>query len=95
MEKITLNSTVQRNDSRVAATELDDELVMMDLENGNYIKLNKTGRIIWDQTETPIQVSALIHFLTNKYQTDQKQCTQEVIEYLGKMENNKLLTIHL
>jgi len=49
MSKITVNSIIRRNDEQFVSTQIDDELVMMDIQNGNYIKLNKMANIIWEQ----------------------------------------------
>jgi len=91
MTEITLESIVKRNDSRVVCTELDDELIMMDLENGNYIRLNKTGRVIWEQLENPIQVEKLVSYLMGQFEVSQKDCTKSIVEFLSTMLRDKML----
>ncbi|NTW32670.1 MAG: PqqD family protein [Bacteroidetes bacterium] len=91
--KITLESIVQRKDSQIMASELSDELVMMDMENGNYISLNKTGRIIWEQIEKPIQVKELLQYLIKKYNVEKQQCSNDTLNYLEKINEQNLLSV--
>jgi len=51
MKTIFIDSLVQRKGSNLIISELDNNFVMMDIENGSYLSLNKTGRIIWEQLE--------------------------------------------
>jgi hypothetical protein len=87
MKTIENNTIIQRNDSRFVATELGDELVMMDVESGSYIRLNKTARVIWECLKKPIKVETLIKQLTNNYLIEEEQCKIEVIEFLNKIKN--------
>lgn len=92
MVQISLNSIVQRNDKRVVFTPLDDEMVMMDVDNGNYIKLNKTACSIWELIKEPIMVSLLISNLQNLFYVSNQICTDETIACLNKMKEQALLT---
>jgi hypothetical protein len=94
METISVDSHVQRNDSNLIVSELDDDLVMMDIENGSYLSLNKTGRIIWEQLEKPIMVCDLIQQLMNRFSVDEKTCTAETLDFLDKIEKQKALLIY-
>ncbi len=94
MKSISVDSLVQRNDSNLIISELGDDLVMMDIENGSYLSLNKTGRIIWEQLEQPIVVVELIQKLMNRFSVDEKTCTTETIDFLNKIERQKVLLIY-
>ncbi len=94
MVQITIDSIIQRNDNRVVTTELDDEMVMMDVQSGTYIRLNKIARVIWEQIQTPLMVNELVGNLINKYEVDENQCEREVIACLSKMEEQGLLVFN-
>ncbi len=91
MEQISLNSIVQRNDKGVVFTPLDDEIIMMDVDNGNYIKLNKTACSIWELIKEPIMVSKLISNLQNLFHVSNQICTNDTIACLHKMKELALL----
>jgi len=94
MKTISIDSLVQRNDSNLIISELDNDLVMMDMENGSYLSLNRTGRIIWEQLEQPILVSDIIQQLMNRFSVDEKTCTLETLDFLDKIERQKSLLIY-
>ena len=93
MVQITLESIVQRKDDRVLASEIDDEMVMMDLESGNYISLNKMGSIIWRQIENPIPVKELIQYLMGKYNVQEEECVTDTLSFLQKVQEQNALTV--
>jgi hypothetical protein len=93
MKTISFDSLVQRNDSNLIISELDNDLVMMDIENGSYLSLNKTGRVIWEQLEQPVLVGDLIQHLMNRFSVDEKTCATETLDFLDKIERQKALSI--
>jgi hypothetical protein len=90
---ITLQTTVQRNTENLLTGEVGDEMVMMDMDGGNYISLNKVGRVIWEQIEHPIQVEALITYLTERFNVDKDTCTADTLQYLQDMHVQKVITV--
>lgn len=93
MKTISIDSLVQRNDSNLIISELDNDLVMMDIESGSYLSLNKTGRIIWEQLEQPIVVGNLIQQLMDRFLVDEKTCTVETLDFLDMVAGQKALSI--
>jgi hypothetical protein len=94
MNTISIDSRVQRKDSNLIISELDNDLVMMDIESGSYLSLNKTGRIIWEHIEKPILICDLIQQLMNRFSVDEKTCTTETLDFLNKIERQKALFIY-
>jgi len=92
-ESLTLETVVQKNTQNLLISEVGDELVMMDMEKGNYINLNKIGRIIWEQIENQITVIELINLLTNRFDVQKDECTKDTLEYLQKMYDQNLLSV--
>ena len=91
MKTIFIDSLVQRKDNNLIVSELDDDLVMMNIESGSYLSLNKTGRIIWEQLEQPVLVGNIIQYLMNRFSVDEKICTTETLDFLNKIERQKAL----
>ena len=90
---ITADTLVQRVDRELLTSELGDELVMMDVEKGNYISLNKMGRIIWDYLEEPITTQNLIAKLMERYNVDKDVCARETLEYLKEMYEKEIISM--
>lgn len=91
MNSISLPQLVQRKGDNVMATNLGDELVMMDTQSGNYITLNDLGRVIWDKLEQPISVHDLIQYLLSKYNVTEAQCKTETHAFLQKLQIQGLI----
>lgn len=90
---MTTESIVQRNEKSVITTELGDELLMMDIENGKYISLNRTATVIWQNIDKPIKVADLIEILINRYKMEKSQCTLDTIQYLETLIAQKIINI--
>ncbi len=93
MDVIDLKTIVCKRKQGLLVSELGNELVMMDIDQGNYIGLNETGRAIWELLEEPISVEQLIEKLICSYEIDIDQCTGDTLEYLNKMNEQQLLSI--
>ena len=91
MNNITLQTIVSRRQEGLLVSELGKELVMMDIENGNYIGLNETGKAIWDLIQEPIKVEELIQRLLTQYDISAEQCSSDTVEYLAKMQEQQIL----
>ena len=90
---ITPHTIVKRVDRELLTSELGDELVMMDVERGNYVSLNKTGRIIWNYLEHPIVISDLINSLMVKYNVEREECVNDTLSYLRDMFEKYIIAI--
>lgn len=92
---IILNSKsiVSRNSSNIISNVLHDEIVIMDLKNGNYLNLNQIGSSIWDLLESPISINALIHVLLGKYEVEESECHAHVVEFLHTLQQHGLLVV--
>jgi len=74
-------------------TDLDGEKVMMNLEKGQYFMMNEVGSRIWDIIKEPIKVSEIINALTSEYDVDSKTCEDNVVDFLGRLNNADLIAI--
>jgi len=93
LPNITKTTTIVRKNTNFPTTILEDELLMMDVESGNYINLNKTGNIIWQLIQPPVSVEDLINKLVEKYKIDVDICTTDTIQYLEQIYKIHLIEI--
>lgn len=91
MSGITPETVISRKKDGLLVSELGNEMVMMDVESGNYIGLNETGKVIWEMIEQPVKVDELIKQLTIKYDISYEECSKDTLEYLQKMDEQKIL----
>ncbi len=77
----------------IAVTDLDGEKVMMDMEQGQYFILNKTGAAIWDACKNEISVRDLINTIMNEFNIDIIKCRESIISYLADLKEKGLVKI--
>jgi hypothetical protein len=92
MSSITTETIISRRKEGLLVSELGNEMVMMDIESGNYIGLNETAKAIWAMIEQPIKVDELIKQLLTRYEINYEECSADTFEYLNKMDEQKILS---
>lgn len=90
---INRTSIVSKDETQFLASELGDEIVMMNLENGNFIGLNEVGSAIMKLIDRPISVSEIISELLKEYAIDQATCETDVLEYITVLTEKNILNI--
>ncbi|OGT32039.1 MAG: hypothetical protein A3E87_10865 [Gammaproteobacteria bacterium RIFCSPHIGHO2_12_FULL_35_23] len=89
---LTKQSMLTRNQS-IFASAIDDELVMMDGDQGLYFGLNSVARKIWEILEKPTSYAELLSLLTSFYEVKFEQCQKELEPFLLKMIKHKLILV--
>lgn len=74
----------ERTDGWVGA-ELEDSFVLLSVEGGEYISLNKTAKEIWSVLETPSAQTDIVAHLRGLYDVDQESCHASVDRTLASL----------
>ena len=82
-----------RRIENVLDTEIDDQTVMMDIEQGSYFGLNETGTRIWALLAEPILIGDLCERLAEEFEVPREQCEQQVVGFLGNLLERGLLQV--
>lgn len=90
---MTTNTMIKRKEG-LDCTSLNDDMVMMDLEQGKYYSFNAVGTQIWEKIENPIAVGTLVQQLMSEYQVDQEACQQQVLEFVEMLHSAQLVHIN-
>ena len=89
---LNLDSVVQRN-PKLIANQMDGEIVMMSIDNGEYYGLDETGSRIWELIELPARVGALIESLMAEFDVSKEDCESDTIEFLNDLFDKGLLLV--
>lgn len=87
---INLDSTINKS-GELLATDVDGELVMMNIETGKYYGMNTIGAAIWKMIEEPIDVTSICEELEKKFEVDSATCEKEVLNFLHQMESEDMI----
>ncbi|MBD3276229.1 MAG: lasso peptide biosynthesis PqqD family chaperone [Candidatus Marinimicrobia bacterium] len=75
------------------SSELDGESVILSLENGVYYGLDEVGAFIWERVQQPVEVSQLIEAVLSEYDVAREECTKDVLNLLGELQENGLIQV--
>lgn len=89
---LTLNTIVQRN-PKLIANQMDGEIVMMSVDNGEYYGLDETGTRIWELLEAPVKISELVDSLIMEFEVAREECATDTLEFLNDLFEKDLLLI--
>ena len=89
---IKTESYIKRN-KEVFASEIDDEVVMMNVDSGKYYGMDTVGSRIWELIAEEIQVREVINKLMEEYDVEEEQCEKDVLEFLNELYENKLVQV--
>lgn len=82
---------LQRKDDRYLANPVGDEIVLLNLDTGDYLGLNRVAASIWRLLERPICMADLEHALMSEYDTDPRTCREETLAFLQRIAGLGLL----
>jgi Coenzyme PQQ synthesis protein D (PqqD) len=89
---ITAKSVVSWSESPVA-TEVDREVVLMNVGRGRCYGLGETGSSVWRRLGSPIRVDDLCRELMLEYHADLEVLVRDVIALLEQLQQEGLVKI--
>ena len=89
---ISLNTQVKASNDQVSC-ELADESAILDLKKGVYYGLDPVGARIWEMIQQPQSVAAVVAQITDEYDVETEQCTQDVLALFSQLLQNDLIEI--
>jgi hypothetical protein len=77
--------TLQKTTNRFAETEIDDEIVLMNIDTGHFHALKATGLATWKLIDGTRDINALSEALRQRYAVDPDRCATEVGRFIDQM----------
>ncbi len=87
---IGLHDQVVTNDD-VLSTDVDGDVVMMDVDSGNYFGLDAISSDIWHRLARPVTVEALCDDLLRDYDAPLDVIRRDVLALLNTLHDKKLV----
>lgn len=92
-KQLTNSDLVARSNKDYIAQPMGEEIIIMDVDAGKYIAINKMAAEIWAMLDKPVIVNDIVDTLLNRYEVSREQCERETITCLMEMYASKILTI--
>mgnify|MGYP005846936347 CR=1 FL=1 len=87
---IQKDAIYQRNPDLIGAS-IDDEMVMMSVEQGQYYGLGGVGPRIWDLLEKPHTLDQLVEQVIEEFEVERAVCEKDMVGFLEQMEEFGLI----
>ena len=76
---------------RFTEVDIDDEIVVMRLDNGDFFSLGGTGAVIWRLIDGTRDRAALLRELAGDYGADERDIAEDVDDLLGRLKEQGLV----
>lgn len=73
------------------STDIDKEIVVMDMDSNQYLSFNKIGTRIWELMKDPISIEDICNELLKEYNVNSKVCYNEVCSFLEGLKKEKII----
>lgn len=84
-------TVIVKQAGRFSETTIDDEIVVMRLDNGEFYSLTGTGAAIWRMIDGTRGRAELIDALAQEFLGDRQQIGMEAEQFLGELEEAGLI----
>ena len=93
MNTITLESTISKR-AELLSSEVDGEIVMMNIETGRYIGMNSVGSEIWKMIDTGASsVEDICIRLKQVFKVDDSTCQRGVLDFCSNLLKENLILL--
>lgn len=85
------DTTLLSRPANLVASEIDGEMVILNIESGHFFQLNDVGSRIWEALETPMTMADLSRAMLDRFDVDEETCRSDVAEFVGQLTRNGLV----
>lgn len=85
--------TTLRRAERAVHGDLPEESVLLDIEDGVAVRLNRTASLLWEELERPQRVEDLACALSERFGVEKDSALIDVIAFGREMVGRNLLEV--
>ena len=86
-------ATVVVQSGEILVSDIDGEVVMLNVQQGTYSGLDAVASEIWELLATPRRVSEICVILGKRYNVEPKQCAEDVLTYLNDLASDDTIKV--
>lgn len=79
--------------ANLAASAIDGEMVILNLDSGLFFQLNPIGSRIWEALETPTTFAQLCQTMEDTFDVDADTCRHDIEEFISALSAHALVTV--
>lgn len=78
---------------KIHVVSIDNEMGFMNVDKGLYFSADEVGTRIWDILIEPKSINEIVDILLTEYDIHEKQCREDVEDFIRKMVSHELLLL--
>ncbi len=86
-----MSETIWQRDDDWVGAENEDSFVMVNVDTGNYVALNRTAYAVWQALEVPATESEMASKLIERFDVSPAECKAALLRLSQKMQDLKLV----
>lgn len=79
------------NGSNIIHEAFEDEVIVLNMNNGNYFSLSKTSADIWKLIETGATVPAIVNAMKQRYDGNDSEVETAVTQFVNQLAEENLV----
>jgi hypothetical protein len=91
-QTLQLNQTIVRAPD-VYATTIDGDVVVFNVEKGQYYGMQEVGVRIWELIEQPVAIGTLCDTLMDEFSVDRATCEMHVMTFVRDLREAQLIEV--
>jgi len=91
IEEAVNAKTRYRRNADILAASVDDELVMMSMQAGNYYSIGGIGTLVWGLLAEPRSLDELVEAVMAAYDVGRDRCAADIDGFLQELIGLKLI----
>jgi hypothetical protein len=92
LKEIDTETIVSRN-AEITFTEMDEEIVMVNIDRGEYYGLDNIASDVWGMLEEEMRLMDLCEALSKKYGIETGQCIKDTLPFIREMAENEVVRL--
>ena len=90
--QINIHTVLTRNPNQVF-TEIDGDIIMLNVENSEYYNLPSTAGTIWNYLAKPTTLKELVEHLTKEYEVTFEECLSDTQLFIQELVNKGIVQL--
>jgi len=71
--------------------DVDGEIIVLEVESGMYLNLNRSACVLWKALDEPVSVMGLVDLLVKSFGVSEAQAATDVHAFLEDLDRRSLL----
>lgn len=94
IEPISLESTVVAAKGQISS-QVHDEVVILDLQRGEYHGLEGIGPRVWELLQKPLKVRDIRDIILSEYDVPADVCEKDLLQVLSDLKSRGLVDVSM